>query len=1559
MSKGLTLKAILALDAKQFQQGIGKIQQQLGSIGNAMKQAFAVGSAAMLGKSILMATKNFEDAMARVKAVSNASRSEMKMMNDEALRLGATTRYTATQVAETLEVLTRNGFNAQKATKSLAATLQLAQANAVGLADAGNMITNTLNMFGLSVKEVQRVNDVMSSIASNTATNLQDFYDALVNAAPMAHALGISIEETAAALGSLAQRGIKGADAGTQLRMALQKMVDPSAMKKMKQLGIEIDENIIKTEGLAGVLKKLSDANLSVSQLNEIFTVRSSKSILQLVGAVDEFSQILDIVNHSSDGIGTTMRMFEEGVGSVRKELDILKSVFENLLINWGTSTSGPINGIVKMLQNTVTAFNSFGGALNNIIAVFVVRYNQAIAKAIQSQGLLNNSTEMGILTSRRAVVQSKLESEQLHKKNATQAAVRASIQKTIVAHKAEITSIDMKIAKLKALNMAYRFAMGAVIALASIIGSQLVNAFIKAREESKAVDELADRLDKDLGKVKSQVEILKGMIGDGSDKSSLSGAIKLATELFPEFADAINQAYIAVGKTKKYEDLKDLLDEIYSLQVKIRDLDVATEKYNTSKALLGQNFFKSTKQFATEQPYSQFLREFRTYLEDTKDYNKDLVKAVFSDLAGTMMQYDSNPDKQFEKVKQLLDSYGFSKTNDELKKFIKDVRGGEYRRFRTSKEGSGQPWWSGGGWDNGYQAGSQAYADAQKASSDAEREKSTLKFNAALDKFNSAVKKVEKDLVKGSKEYKTKMSELVDQLFEDTKDLPLTSDKQMLLHEWRSQYPTQKTQRTALDDAGSSSSKKKTDWDKFTDTLDEYPKKAKELENQLHNHAITQSEYDKEIVKLNIDTWKAIAAIDKLDEKMKSLSKERVDTINTVKNNVPQDADVANTYSELVNALHDFDKKKIEIVNKNDQGAYADPSEFVDALTDLEDETYKSISSLKGLEKAVEWLNSPLKKLYRDVTEASKANKDYAERMKNLELPNTLPPKFEGRDAQDIINKRDQYADVVNLLNEYEKQRLKLDMQRSKKAITDEQYDKNLATLNGVVGISLGQFRNLNEITSKLPQSLKNLYDEISNFKLPETDNIEPVDENSFISVLDNYYEKSLRLLEQKVNGSLDDTEYEKELEKLAKETINNISNFEKLGKVVEFLPSKYQEVYNALVELKEKIENTDINVGENNSETPKSKSGEEAAPTVEVNPTVNVNVEVDGEKVGKNINVTVDTGKDETENKDLIDEIKKWQKAVEKANKSRQQIEIEEEVGTEKIEIQLELKQDEIDRIQKRIQEIMSSGEVGKDGITILTENAMKELNELMAQLKKAMNDAETLGEMKTLASGIVQLQSGMDDFAKTAIDNISNVASAFDRLMSAIESISEAFGREIEMKGLKKVMSVVNGTIQIMEALKSIIVTVQAVEEMHTKKKVANASKEVLANAAVTASEETKASAEASEAVAGGASSVASVPYAGPALAVAAIGAITAALLANMNRFENGGILQGSSSHGDKNVYRGNRGEMVINKAQQGALYRAIAEGRLGGNGQVEFVIRGENLYGVMKNYNRKWN
>ena len=234
---GLTLKALLQLETKQFQQGLNKIKKQLNGFGNFLKSAFAVGSITAFGKQMVNVSKDFEDAMARVKAITNASTTEFEAMSKEARRMGETTRYTASEAAAALENLTRNGMSASQATKALSGVMQLAQANAIGLAEAADIVTNTLNMFGLSVENTTRVNDVLSSTAGNAATNISELYEAMVNAAPAARVLNFDIEEVSAAIGALAQAGVKGSDAGTQLRMSLTKMADPKSLLRCRKWG--------------------------------------------------------------------------------------------------------------------------------------------------------------------------------------------------------------------------------------------------------------------------------------------------------------------------------------------------------------------------------------------------------------------------------------------------------------------------------------------------------------------------------------------------------------------------------------------------------------------------------------------------------------------------------------------------------------------------------------------------------------------------------------------------------------------------------------------------------------------------------------------------------------------------------------------------------------------------------------------------------------------------------------------------------------------------------------------------------------------------------------------------------------------------------------------------------------------------------------------------------------------------------------------------------------------------------------------------------------------------
>ena len=338
----MSMKVLLELQTKEFQKGIKSIQRQLDGFAKYIKSAFALGSVTMFGRQMVQVGKDFENAMARVQAVSNATQEEFKKMQAEAQRLGSTTRYTATEAANALENLTRNGMSAANATKALSSVLQLAQANSIGLADAANIITNSLNMFNLGVEQAGRVNDVLSATASHAATDITSLYEAMTNAAPAANVLGFSIEEVSSAIGALAQRGVKGAEAGTKLRIAFQKMADPKVIAKMKEQGIEIDETTMKSEGLLKTVQKLAKANLSLGQLGKIFDAKSAMAIQQLISGLDDLETMLGV---TANAAGETERMFNQSVGSVQAELDSLKSMYEGLLITISQKTSGAVKG--------------------------------------------------------------------------------------------------------------------------------------------------------------------------------------------------------------------------------------------------------------------------------------------------------------------------------------------------------------------------------------------------------------------------------------------------------------------------------------------------------------------------------------------------------------------------------------------------------------------------------------------------------------------------------------------------------------------------------------------------------------------------------------------------------------------------------------------------------------------------------------------------------------------------------------------------------------------------------------------------------------------------------------------------------------------------------------------------------------------------------------------------------------------------------------------------------------------------------------------------------------
>ena len=263
-------------------------------------------------------------------------------------------------------------------------------------------------------------------------------------------------------------------------------------------------------------------------------------------------------------------------------------------------------------------------------------------------------------------------------------------------------------------------------------------------------------------------------------------------------------------------------------------------------------------------------------------------------------------------------------------------------------------------------------------------------------------------------------------------------------------------------------------------------------------------------------------------------------------------------------------------------------------------------------------------------------------------------------------------------------------------------------------------------------------------------------------------------------------------------------------------------------------------------------------------------------------------------------------------------------------------------------------------KAAMSEITDPAeMEGLNRLLGEAVLKLQLAQiAVKDLKTKAN-VAQIESEIAELKKQGIESIfssvTNLSGGMDRLYRAYQSIMQINDSTWKSEELENFLTVVNALIQAFEVMKSIISAVSAAEEIYTKIKEKDSMKAIALNQAVAASEVAKATAAGGAAAAGAASATAAIPIIGPALAIGAVAAVVAAIIAGMKKFATGGYVGGNSYTGDKQLARVNSGELILNPSQQRNLLN-LANGKGSGGGQVEFKIRGADLVGTLKNYDR---
>lgn len=233
--------------------------------------AAAAAGLTAAGKSFM----SFEQGMSKVAAISGATGDDLTMLTEKAKEMGATTKFSASESAEAFSYMAMAGWKSEQMMAGIAPVMNLAAASGEELGTVSDIVTDALTAFGLSANDAARFTDVLAAASSNSNTNVSMLGESFKYAASMAGSMGYSIDDTALALGLMANSGIKASQAGTSLRNIMQRMAKPTkeSQAAMDRLGVTLADDEGNMYSFRQIMEQLRSSfghiNMPVEQFSQ------------------------------------------------------------------------------------------------------------------------------------------------------------------------------------------------------------------------------------------------------------------------------------------------------------------------------------------------------------------------------------------------------------------------------------------------------------------------------------------------------------------------------------------------------------------------------------------------------------------------------------------------------------------------------------------------------------------------------------------------------------------------------------------------------------------------------------------------------------------------------------------------------------------------------------------------------------------------------------------------------------------------------------------------------------------------------------------------------------------------------------------------------------------------------------------------------------------------------------------------------------------------------------------------------------------------------------------
>lgn len=317
-------------------------------------------------KACVSAAMDFEYQMSGVKAIANASAEEMEALNQKALDIGASTMYTASQAAEAMSYMALAGWKAEEMLEGIGGVINLAAASGENLATVSDIVTDALTAFGLQAKDSEHFVDVLAKTAASSNTTVTMLGEAFKYAAPLAGALGYSVEDVAVAMGLMANQGIKGSQAGTTLRTMFTKLTGDVTLS-----GRAFGDVTVSAANSDGTMKSLSETldelRFYFGQMTDAEKLANAEAVAGRY-AMSGLTALMNtteadfesLTNAILDCDGAAQQMADTRMDNLQGQVTLLESAFDGLKIAVGESLAPTLKDIAAAGTDALSKATEF-----------------------------------------------------------------------------------------------------------------------------------------------------------------------------------------------------------------------------------------------------------------------------------------------------------------------------------------------------------------------------------------------------------------------------------------------------------------------------------------------------------------------------------------------------------------------------------------------------------------------------------------------------------------------------------------------------------------------------------------------------------------------------------------------------------------------------------------------------------------------------------------------------------------------------------------------------------------------------------------------------------------------------------------------------------------------------------------------------------------------------------------------------------------------------------------------------------------------------------------------